>query len=1106
MNKITDFFRKSSQAGSEMPYNNILSTTAGILTTCVIIFFHDAQVLGNLVNRPSDRYTLDVSGCALYHKLCSHLDDDLAILSCALNASYNKTQVLIVCQHKLWNHQAELLDNDYVEYKLKEPCQDEPVITNCLTSSGINEYKIDCVLKKKSSVRNKKCWRMINKIESLVFNDWQIIGNFLKNCYDDIEGHTCGRIPINQRSLSQKQTLKCLQEKDVNPRPECQAEIAALEEMKYDNLQLDKIIFAACNLDQKNFCPDEVPGSWLMYKCLLRHKYENGMRKKCQDQLFYDQRSIVMNYRMSKGLVKSCKEDIRKYHCRKGVVDDKDVRLAQILLCLENVSRNDSSKLSSECTAEMIDHRKMLMDDYRLSPELMQNCANDITILCKGIEAGGRTIHCLMDHARPRKRKDKRISSACQKSLEILIQEADPGEDWRVDPILRRACKPVVDRACREVSYGNGRVMSCLMEKLGTNLMTNDCEAALLQIQYFISRDFKLDPQLYKACKYDAVTVCKAKLQWADASEHQSEKDPLVLPCLYNYAYNPDLRGRLKPGCETQVRRVMRQRAISVDLMPEIEDYCMDDLINLCFENTGKGEEISCLQSKIKELGPKCREIVTNFTETQSGHIELNAVVNINCRVPIERLCSSELKSKKEEDDVMECLISHKNDPEIKANVNCRAAIEHEQLISLKNYRFTRKFKNACKSYVVRFCPKAQTKSQVVTCLSEIVRNDTISKKKHTIFKDCRQQLRQQLFQQKENIDLDPELKEACKNDLQMYCANVPHGESAALECLQTARGKLSDECRKAIFVVRKQEFSDNAVDYHLITSCNDMIDLYCHNTDASKILDCLKIHRQELHFDENCKVVIVNRMIEQNMDYRFNNNLQIACKTDIAKFCSDVIVKEPQDMELQGKMLYCLKEKFRESKLTSSCENELANVLKEQALNYRLDPLLGKLCKAEIQTICPVPNDITNSDGQVEECLKNALLNHKIVSAECAHEVAQIIEETEVDIEADPLLERACAMDLLTYCKDLEHGAGRRLKCLKIILNDSNRKLEAECQKALSSRLEMYKHVAALNVIENFGDMYNEISSSPSKKYFLIVGISIIGLIFICGDRKSVV
>lgn len=548
-----------------------------------------------------------------------------------------------------------------------------------------------------------------------------------------------------------------------------------------------------------------------------------------------------MNYRMSKGMVRSCKEDIRKYHCRKGVVNDKDVRLAQILLCLENVLRNDSTKLSPECTTEMTDHRRMLMDDYRLSPELMQNCANDITSLCRGIDAGGKTIHCLMEHARPRKRKDKRISAQCQKSLEALVLEADPGEDWRVDPILRKACKPVVDKACQEVAVGNGRVMSCLMEKLGTNFMTPDCEAALLQIQYFISRDFKLDPQLYKACKYDSVTLCKAKLGWPD-NDIQSEKDLLVLPCLYNYAYDSEQKGKLKPGCEIQVRRVMRERAISVDLMPEIEDICMDDLAILCVENSGKGEEISCLQDKIKELSPKCKEVVTNFTETQSGHIELNAVVNINCRVPIERLCSSELKSKKDEDDVMECLITHKNDPEIKANVKCRAAIEHEQLISLRNYRFTRKFKNACKSYVVRFCPKAQTKSQVVMCLSEIVRNDTITRRKHTIFKDCRQQLRSQLFQQKENIDLDPELKEACKSDLLNLCPKVPHGESAALECLQTSKEKLSVSCQKALFVVRKQEFTDNAIDYHLIMSCNDMIDLYCHNTDPSKILDCLKV------------------------------------------------------------------------------------------------------------------------------------------------------------------------------------------------------------------------------------------------------------------------
>lgn len=563
------------------------------------------------------------------------------------------------------------------------------------------------------------------------------------------------------------------------------------------------------------------------------------MTKKCQDQLFYNQRLMVQNYKNSKGLVKNCKDDIRRYHCRKGVAEDKDVRLAQILLCLEGILRNNSLSLASECTAEMVEHRKMLMDDYRLSPELMHDCANDIATFCKGVEAGGKTIHCLMDYSRPRKRKEKRITMICHRSLQKLVLQADPGEDWRVDPILRKACKPVVDRACRELEGGNGRVMSCLMEKLGTNFMSDECENALLQIQYFISRDFKLDPQLYKACKYDAVTQCKAKLNWADSSE--MERDPLIMPCLYNYAYNTESKGyKLKSGCEQQVKRVMRQRAISVDLLPEIEEFCMDDLATLCFEHTGKGEEIQCLQKNLMNLSVKCRLAVTNFTETQSGHIELNPVVMTHCGTIVENLCSFELKSK--EDDVMECLISHKNHPDVKAKSKCRAAIEHEQLIALKNYRFTRKFKNACRFYVVRFCPEAQTKSQVVNCLSEIIRNYTIAEKKNVVSKDCRQQLRSQLFQQKENINLDPDLKKACERDLSLLCPNIPHGEAAALECLQTTKEKLSNSCKKALFTVKKQEFADNAVDYHLITSCNDMIDLYCHNTQTSVVFDCLKV------------------------------------------------------------------------------------------------------------------------------------------------------------------------------------------------------------------------------------------------------------------------
>lgn len=30
--------------------------------------------------------------------------------------------------------------------------------------------------------------------------------------------------------------------------------------------------------------------------------------------------------------------------------------------------------------------------------------------------------------------------------------EADAGEDWRIDPVLREQCQPVVNLACRDVS------------------------------------------------------------------------------------------------------------------------------------------------------------------------------------------------------------------------------------------------------------------------------------------------------------------------------------------------------------------------------------------------------------------------------------------------------------------------------------------------------------------------------------------------------------------------------------------------------------------------------------------------------------------------------
>lgn len=134
----------------------------------------------------------------------------------------------------------------------------------------------------------------------------------------------------------------------------------------------------------------------------------------------------------------------------------------------------------------------------------------------------------------------------------MLLKVTDVGEDWRVDPILRKACKPVVDVACLDTDGGDARVMSCLQDRIGTKYMKPDCEIALKQINYFVARNFKLDPQLYRSCKEDAVHLCHAKKNWADISASDKmdpDREPLILSCLYRIAYSADEKIHLQPTC-----------------------------------------------------------------------------------------------------------------------------------------------------------------------------------------------------------------------------------------------------------------------------------------------------------------------------------------------------------------------------------------------------------------------------------------------------------------------------------------------------------------------------------------------------------------------------
>lgn len=321
------------------------------------------------------------------------------------------------------------------------------------------------------------------------------------------------------------------------------------------------------------------------------------------------------------------------------------------------------------------------------------------------------------------------------------------------------------------------------------------------------------------------------------------------------------------------------------------------------------------------------------------------------------------------------------------------------------------------------------------------------------------------------------------------------------LECLQSQHNTLTQECRHALFSVKHSELTDSGTDYVLMNTCQNMIQAFCRNSEQSQILECLKIHKEETNFDTNCHKVLITRMIEQNSDYRFNPVLQDACQKNIGDYCTEAITHSKKNEELNGKVIECLKSKFREGKLTRKCEKQMTEILREQALNYKLNPLLQTMCKEEIQIICKPTSDELEEHGEVEECLKNAFLQNKIYNKLCRLEIATMIQEAKADIHVDPILQTACTHDLLKYCGSVESGNGKRLNCLQTILKEQSTALEEDCKTKLSQRMEMYKNADSIvPAPENLGQLYSQVVTSPSKRYFLLVIISFLGIIFLFG------
>ncbi|XP_078354991.1 Golgi apparatus protein 1-like [Oculina patagonica] len=157
------------------------------------------------------------------------------------------------------------------------------------------------------------------------------------------------------------------------------------------------------------------------------------------------------------------------------------------------------------------------------------------------------------------------------------------------------------------------------------------------------------------------------------------------------------------------------------------------------------------------------------------------------------------------------------------------------------------------------------------------------------------------------------------------------------------------------------------------------------------------------------------------------------------------------------------------------------------------MDARLSKECANDIKRYCS-----DSPPSAVEDCLKEHL--GSLQSQQCRVEVVRQVREGRTDIQSDPLLYKACAMDVKRHCSGIPFGRGKVIKCLLEAYDSDPARFDRECLLHLSSRMKMWELAAKVAPPETIGDLAVATSSSSSKNYYFVIFATCLALIFVGG------
>jgi Golgi apparatus protein 1 len=226
------------------------------------------------------------------------------------------------------------------------------------------------------------------------------------------------------------------------------------------------------------------------------------------------------------------------------------------------------------------------------------------------------------------------------------------------------------------------------------------------------------------------------------------------------------------------------------------------------------------------------------------------------CRSAIEKLCKDE-----DEDEIMDCLIEHRNDPALKKP--CRKVVERRMLEQVTDIRLQPKLRHSCKHEIDTHCKHEMDKIKMRKASEDDNTNTVvICLRKAFITKDqplgaeCYEEVKSIIMESELDPRLDPPFYQACKQDIKDNC---PHEIISGL-----GHGQIV-ECMNAVFYNTEVGGASPP------------------SSEAHHVADGKKIKSPQ------CIQEMERRTREEAMDIHIDTSLHEACSSDMARFCSDV-------------------------------------------------------------------------------------------------------------------------------------------------------------------------------------------------------------------------